>query len=254
MLASLTRSTNSAYGAPEYLMCRRGPEPIMASPHDPISVVADGDVVFMLADEVTVRVSSVVLSYASPTFATMLGDKFEEGQDERSTSHPKRINLPDDDPEAMVSLCEMIHFRANHSDLLNGRPSPELSVRLLNLAILIDKYDCIDSLCLANDAILERFVHCGPEAYASVEYTANLTAAAYLLRKQLYFALFTRRLVLDHCSPYSELLEYPCGEIIPTVALCKLFPATDRVAQLISAQWLSRNRERPFVKPYQSDL
>jgi hypothetical protein len=145
----------------------------MANPDDSISIAPDGDVIFILVDGVIVRVSSVVLSYASSIFATMLGDKFLEGQHERSALHPKRIDLPNDDPEAMVSLCKMIHFHTEDSEILNGLPSLQLSVRLLNVAILMDKYDCIDALCLASDATLGRFVHCGPEVRESLECTAN---------------------------------------------------------------------------------
>ena len=158
----------------------------------------------------------------------MLRDKFKEGQHQRSACHLKRIDLPDDDPEAMVSLCKIVHFRADNSDILTGRPSPQLGVQLLKLAIVVDKYECIDSLGLASDAIFERFVHCEQEVRESMECTANLTAAAYMLQKQLYFALFTRRLVLDHCNPYTEVLEYACVPIIPTVALCKCAFAKDR--------------------------
>ena len=93
----------------------------MTNADEPTTIVADGDVCFILADESTVRVSS-----ASPIFATMLGDKFKEGQSERSACHPKRIDLSDDDPEAMACLCRIVHFRAENNDIVTSRPSPRL--------------------------------------------------------------------------------------------------------------------------------
>ena len=193
----------------------------MTNADDPIPIDLDGDVCFVLADGRTVRVSSILLSWASPVLVAMLGGRFKEGQSERSACHPQRINLSGDDPEAMVSLCNIIHFRAKSTDILTSPPSPQLGRQLLNLAIVMDKYRCLDSLGLASDAIFQRFVRSGPEVRQSLECTANLVAAAYLLREQFYFTLFTRWLVLDHCNSYPDILEYACGATIPTFALCK---------------------------------
>ena len=58
----------------------------------------------------------------------MLGHKFKEGESERSACYPKRLNLPDDDPEAMVSLCKIIHYRYECTNFVTGCPSPQLSM------------------------------------------------------------------------------------------------------------------------------
>lgn len=57
------------------------------------------------------HVSSVFLGQASPVFKAMLGPKFREGQ---ALAGDSRIDipLPEDDPRAMESICNVLHFRS----------------------------------------------------------------------------------------------------------------------------------------------
>ena len=84
----------------------------------------------------SIRVSSKVLSLASPVFAAMLSPNFAEGQGLGNTNSPEipAINLHDDNAEAMLWLCKTLHFKQD----LNVAIDFSL---LKELAILCDKYE-----------------------------------------------------------------------------------------------------------------
>lgn len=89
----------------------------------------------------SIRVSSKVLSLASPVFAAMLSPRFAEGQALLTSTSPEisSISFPDDNSEAMIWLCKALHFR---KDL-----TVDIEFSLLReLAILCDKYDLVGAL------------------------------------------------------------------------------------------------------------
>ena len=82
----------------------------------------------------SLRVSSKVLSLASPVFAAMLSPKsMTDGG--LSVVDPPEIPLPDDDLDAMTLLCFALHCHG-----LSDIAVP--STLLKGLAIICDKYDC----------------------------------------------------------------------------------------------------------------
>ena len=103
-----------------------------------IIIDPDGDVVLVL-EGAELQVSSKVLSLASNVFKAMFGPYFAEGK-ATTSNHPCRVNLSEDDPELMAILCNILHHRTQ-----SVARKPELHF-LEQLAILIDKYDCSDSL------------------------------------------------------------------------------------------------------------
>jgi hypothetical protein len=60
-----------------------------------------------------IRVSSKVLTLSSSVFAAMLSPRFSEGRAlaTLSTGSTTTISLPDDDVEAILWLCEALHFK-----------------------------------------------------------------------------------------------------------------------------------------------
>ncbi|GKT51977.1 uncharacterized protein ColSpa_12158 [Colletotrichum spaethianum] len=87
------------------------------------------------------RVSSKVLMLNSPVFKAMLGGKFKEATElAKSTgfSDPCSIDLPDDDVEAMTTLCQILH-----NVYVVERPEP---IDLSRLAFIGDKYECTQAL------------------------------------------------------------------------------------------------------------
>ena len=89
----------------------------------------------------SIRVSSKVLSLASPVFAAMLSPNFAEGQGLRNTTSQETlaINLHDDNIEAMLWLCKALHFKQDLNIAI------DFSL-LTELAILCDKYELMSVL------------------------------------------------------------------------------------------------------------
>ncbi|KAJ4989075.1 hypothetical protein SVAN01_05513 [Stagonosporopsis vannaccii] len=101
-----------------------------------------GDVILHVGEEqeadCKLLVSSVLLSHASPVFAAMFDGRFAEGQ-LLSTASPRVIQLPDDNPSSMATLCEIIHMQT--ADISMATCSD-----LVELAVLAEKYDCVSVL------------------------------------------------------------------------------------------------------------
>lgn len=103
-----------------------------------IVVDCEGDVILLLEDH-EIQVSSKVLGLASPVFKAMFSPSFAEGRSLTSSS-PSRISLTDDNLVAIVSLCQIIHYQTKS---LPKEPDQSF---VEQLAIVADKYDCIEAL------------------------------------------------------------------------------------------------------------
>lgn len=119
----------------------------MADTQPPSVTDADpnGDILLVVGPSdsaASLRISSKVLSLASPVFVVLFSRKFDGGRSAMATptsSEPHRIALPEDDPEAMVVVCHALHFRPTRTD--NG------SLCLLEkVAVICDKYDLATAL------------------------------------------------------------------------------------------------------------
>jgi hypothetical protein len=189
----------------------------------------DGDVLLVL-EETRLRVSSVILSSASLVFKTMLGPNFLEVQGNRSAHDPKEIPLLDDDVIVMTRLCRLLHHqRELPNSSPPGVPFSDISTALIidaralfDLAVLADKYGCAESIQMAVGYL---FFELGSRLKASDVSTIvqlNLITAAYIFEDRRHFALFTRRLVMDHFRAYSRTCSHhPALAILPTSFLCE---------------------------------
>ncbi|MCJ1426102.1 hypothetical protein MMC29_004004 [Sticta canariensis] len=111
----------------------------------------NGDVILLVGteDPQSIRASSKILSLASPVFAAMLGPNFLEGS-KLSTVQPYQLHLPEDDADAIVWLCLVLHYRREIDD--------RISFSLLEkLAFVCDKYDCARALSSWSKEWLLRF-------------------------------------------------------------------------------------------------
>lgn len=173
---------------------------------------------------IKLRVHSVILSSASKTFMAMFGPHFSEGQDLSSTS-PKEVELPDDDPTSMLHLCNTLHHKANFE-------GPQDVDGLLALAIHCDKYDCLHAMKFASAIWLDRMVSTCDKFAAELEKISatvearsgnsakvvKLLAAAYLFESPLAFGRISALPLLRFEGPFSEA---QCGSIIPWRAFSK---------------------------------
>ena len=76
-----------------------------------MNVAEDGDVILVVSEQGTrIQVHLLFLRFASRVFTIMLGPYYAEGED-LNGSRAKEINLPADDPQAVMLLCSILHHR-----------------------------------------------------------------------------------------------------------------------------------------------
>lgn len=194
------------------------PPPDNARGRSTVKAAQSGDVFFVLDPETRTRVSSALLSCASPVFATLLNGDFREGQIPKSAENPAEIAIQDEDHESFILLCNLLHFRHEVVNFLGDQESTTVAERLVRLAIAVDKYDCIDAFRLIGEGLLSR---CARETLPFLG-MALLASAAYLLQSRWYFALFTRRLILRYSESFTTLHQSLYGNILPTRTICEL--------------------------------
>ena len=108
-----------------------------------VPVDAQGDV--MLVVKISdrrqhVQVSSKVLSLASDVFDRMFNSKFREGLAHHDSTSPILIPLLEDDGDALVVVCNALHYRKEAT-------TEDISMEvLIKIAVLCDKYNMGNSL------------------------------------------------------------------------------------------------------------
>lgn len=111
----------------------------------------DGDVILVIGEKspVSICASSKVLGLASPVFKAMFSPNFWEGTN-LSSSNPRRISLPEDDPTAVEYLCFVLHFRCQDDKTISREEFEEV-------AVLCEKYDCIHAVSYWSKSWLNHF-------------------------------------------------------------------------------------------------
>lgn len=176
-------------------------------------MASHGDVLFQPCFEGkpvgTLLVSSHVLSIASPVFNAMFNGNFSEGQS-LSTVTPKKVLLPDDDPEALILLCRITRMQA--SKLAEGIDLSPLA----DFAVLRDKYQCTEAVTFWSKV--------------QVAYLLNWPIKAY--REKLFFITYvldlpkevwqvTLHLIRDGSDPFSYDTATHGLSMVPLVFLGK---------------------------------
>jgi hypothetical protein len=197
----------------------------MASSIPIYDLATNGDVVLTLR-LTRLRVSSAVLSTTSPVFRAMFGPNFLVGQNAYTPKHPKEIPLQEDDSNAMMRLCYLLHHQRDPSD---SSPLTVSSVpgakEFLTMATLADKYGCSHSVNMVSAEPLSYFTNpSGINAGNEVEALLHLIAATYILDDRRQFARFTGYLVLYYEKPYSGLLKQAVLALLPSSFLRKKPP------------------------------
>ena len=116
-----------------------------------VTIDDQGDVI-LVASSTRLRVSSNVLRLASPVFRAMLEPgRFLEGQTYRDSDDPLTVQLEDDDPIALTTLCKILHFK---------RVELSCNVKLLvTFAEVCDKYCCRTAVLFHVTTWLSEFEH-----------------------------------------------------------------------------------------------
>jgi hypothetical protein len=173
-------------------------------------ICPDGDVVLIIgADGIRLRVSSQYLISASKIFASMFGPHWLEGQS-LSKHSPTDILLPEDNAEAMRTICCVIHHR---NDML---PEDLTAKDVLQIAILVDKYDLRVALNFAMQVWLK------PRSQVEMVETGRLLAAAFLLNSAEAFISHSKALVLDYGVSYMVMMKDELTSQVLPLEICRM--------------------------------
>jgi hypothetical protein len=158
-----------------------------------ITLDCHGDLVLELQDR-ALQVSSKVLRLSSPFFAAMLKSTFKEGtQHCAGSNEPSVVPLPDEDPDAFLLYCQIIHFQ--------DVPSRPLPVTLAQLALLCDKYDISKAVIGWSRVWLQSLA----QGDASAEDLSYLLILAYVLDLREAFFMISKAIVLSHVGAFHVL-------------------------------------------------
>jgi hypothetical protein len=180
-------------------------------------VIADnGDIVLVVGQQPALKllVSSSVLSKASKVFTALFGPHFREGQQAQNESQPREVILQDDEAEPMSQMCHLLH-----GEQVNSFLTVTSSFTLLDFAITVDKYDCMDALRAYSQATLLRRLMLSLKT--NLLDTGRLMVTAYLLDNGCAFKSLTGRLIGSYTMDYSSLLSAPWSSHLPPIILCK---------------------------------
>ena len=182
-------------------------------------IVPDGDVLLLVGpDKKKLFVHSLVLSNASKVFRAMFGPNFREGQHLASGSLDG-VPLPDDDADAIRTLCNVIHLRNK------ALPEYLAPYDVLQVAIAADKYECVEAIQLASRYWLKPVKH--EEALLDLDMLdfGWLMSAAYLLDDAKAFSEITREMMMERGDSYLDLADSKdIGPIVPWKVFCELSP------------------------------
>nr|OQO18358.1 hypothetical protein B0A51_15655 [Rachicladosporium sp. CCFEE 5018] len=177
----------------------------------PIDTLCDfGDIILVCNDgfhpELKIRVSSCILANSSKVFRALFSKRFAEGH-AIHTGETNEIHVMEA-PKPFLIMCSMLH----HSTLQDAKA---MSWDSVDLALLIDKYDCVKPLTSATSALLQTLLnplagnHCG-----DVMDCLRVATAAYILEQPEAFVQSTRKLLRVY--RHGALDGYCVGLLPPT--------------------------------------
>ena len=155
----------------------------------PTRVVCDTGDVVLVADDGThpalkIKVSTVILSVASKVFKTLFRSGFAEAQAIRNSPHALvEIHIGDPPCDALL-LCQILHYQGNLENLNHQE--------FLSLAVIINKYDCIEALRHVAYARFSALQLCNYDLEEHLYYAA----AAWILDQPKFFRQLTKDLVI----------------------------------------------------------
>ncbi|OCT46969.1 hypothetical protein CLCR_02476 [Cladophialophora carrionii] len=127
-----------------------------------VEVIPNGDVTFKVGtgeEACEITASGVVVSLASEVFSSMLSSNFMEGR-------TKVISLPEDDPQSVLTFCQIVHHKAEN---LNHLDPEELN----KLAVFADMRLCTSALrpwvVMRLSPLIERLDHRSPKLWQHQE-------------------------------------------------------------------------------------
>jgi hypothetical protein len=174
-------------------------------PDRAVDVSPDGDVILIVgAENVRLRVYSQCLRSASKTFSAMFGPHWSEDQ-RLSQGSPIEVSLPEDDADAMRTICYIVH---HHSNLVSQHLTAK---EILQIAIEVDKYNLKIALKYASVEWLK------PRVNAEREEMGHLLAAAFLFDNIDAFMARVITLIFHYNGSYLDFSDDEfTSQIIPS--------------------------------------
>jgi hypothetical protein len=175
-----------------------------------VNIDPDGDAVLEIGSTDVkghLRVSSKVLALASPVFAAMFGPQFLEGSILAQSKAPITVPLPEDNPDAVTLLVNILHLRTNEVPT-----NPSLKT-LEEFAVLCDKYDCSRAIRPWSMLWLQAY-----ESHAGEKDYDVLLVIAYALDLPQSFHKISRGIIIKRQGP---LTNFPPAELLPEAVLGK---------------------------------
>ncbi|KAK4495880.1 hypothetical protein PRZ48_013148 [Zasmidium cellare] len=190
---------------------------------DPIDIVYPfGDVVLHVVDDKNLEsrflVSTDLLAQTCPFLDRLLKGDFAEGQkDRRSAAERIEVTIRED-RAAVQTLCYLIHHKRLNDEL---KMSPSM---ILQYAILVDKYQCVDQLRLPNEGLVQAQVRALKTSdWRQRKDLCNLMAATYILDLPAIFRKLTRKLVYVGDSNINwTCFDDDCWDHLPMTLLASL--------------------------------
>lgn len=142
-----------------------------------IEIAPRGDVIFVLGgSNMKLKVSAEVMALASPAFHAMFRPDrpWTEAQN-LSEDQPKEVPLPEDHPEAMELICEVLH----HQHDAHKAEYPEWKL-VAHISRLTNKYFLQKALGYASEQWLTYYVGRARENHYKGSEAKELLATAYL--------------------------------------------------------------------------
>ncbi|KAM7200741.1 hypothetical protein V8F33_003672 [Rhypophila sp. PSN 637] len=224
-------------------MSEAEPETTVIAPDgdDPKTTVIapDGDIILVVGGGTKetpsrLRVHSRFLAAASPVFTAMFSPNWAEGQGLSSVC-PKEIELPEDSPKAMDTICCVLHHQ-------NDRvPESMDSDDLFNIAVHADKYDLIRALKL----LISLWLTTSNPIYTSgmIDDGYNLTTA-FIIRDSKNFTRISVNLITQYAESYSEIYKVDqLRDRLPPIILCLLEERRNKMRYEIQEIWAKGIKE-----------
>ncbi|KJY02088.1 hypothetical protein TI39_contig260g00003 [Zymoseptoria brevis] len=167
-------------------------------------IIDDGDLLINCCDKSGGKflVSTAVIKRASPVFKAMLGLRFREGQ---LKTLPLEVECPEDHWAGMRLMLQLLH---NCASCVDGEMPTFAALECFAfMAILADKYQCIEPLSLQVDGVLSNASSLRLTDRNNFNKLYCLAVAAYVLKKPKHFYVFTKRLVLEQTKQFHNLHE-----------------------------------------------
>ena len=169
----------------------------------------EADVVLQFEDSY-ISVSARIMSESSSVFKKWLSSDSSDPAT-RSATNPQWLEMSSDVSAVhMKFLCALLHGHRLSSDY-PGTDEPAVLSLLDGLAVVAKKFRAVSYLSdTISPNLLQPFAKRLPRSVQNQEQRSfdrdtQLAKIAYLLEQEAMFSVFTRRMILDHCIPLSQL-------------------------------------------------